>query len=153
MTSVGPLHTPSLAFRHLPPRRKNVVTQCLESGSSFESSDWQLWQSTHHHILQTHNRVYNQHGSACVASGSDHSRKMACKGFIIRVDLLVSFHGPSMAESLTAHITNKGFMTRVDNLVFLQITSPDKGPVTYITNKGFVTNVDQLVCFQALSVD
>ena len=36
--SLGSVHTPSIAFRHLPPR-KDVVNQCLEFGLSSHSSD------------------------------------------------------------------------------------------------------------------
>ena len=32
MTSVGPLHTPSLTFKHLPPRRKDVVNLAWSLG-------------------------------------------------------------------------------------------------------------------------
>ena len=158
MTSVGPLHTPSLTFKHLPPRRKDVVNLAwslgpllnLQIGSSGKALTTAYFKHTIGFITSMDPHVWLQ-----IVTTPKNGLPLypLSKVFTIRVDPLVSFHGPSMAESLTAHITNKGFKTCVDNLVFLQIASPDKGLVTYITNKGFVTNVDQLVCFQALRVD
>ena len=46
--STEPLfHTPSIAFRHLPPWRKNVVNQCLEFAIVYEIS-YVLGMLVHH---------------------------------------------------------------------------------------------------------